>query len=257
VLRRQIAILGLAAALTACSPIPSPTASSPASPRPTLRSSISPSAAPSIAVAKDPAANYATGWEGGVSLPGGYRSAILDGDTMWVVTQPRTNESLVLTKVSTVDHQMSTTVLESNLSWWAGVAGLALDGMGNLWVGYGDMVVQVDTATGVTHRWPLPILNATHTNHPGGGPVVGAIWDAADGSLLYVRNVDHRLYRLDPRDGKVTTALDFGLWTTDLSNLTSDDDGNVAVNGTAALGTYTPAAVRIESRNVKLIPRGR
>lgn len=250
---RRFVITLVVAAVAACTTAPSPSADRSADGSQVATSSPS-SAATASAFAHPVASVVATGWEGGAYLPSGYRSAILDGETIWIVTQPSQNQSLVLTKVSTIDYQMSATVLETNLSWWAGVAGLALDGLGSLWVAYGDMVVQVDIATGAMRRWPLPVLNATHTNHPGGGPVVGAVWDSASGTLLYARNVDHRLYRLDPRNGKVTTALDIGVWTTNLSTMTSDDDGNVAVNGSAKVGTYDPAAVRITSGNVKLIP---
>ena len=194
-------------------------------------------------------------WASGVALPAGQRWAVSDGETGWVVTQVFQNNSLLLTRFSLADGTFTTIVLEKDLGRFSG-AGLSADGAGHLWIAYSDAAVRVDETTGAIDRWPLTEISGGElgSDNPSAGNAQAAAWDAKDHSLLFVRNFDHWLYRLNPSDGVVSRVVDMELIASTVSSLAVSDDGTLGVTGSASSAVYTPVAARIVSGKPEVVP---
>jgi len=107
--------------------------------------------------------------------------------------------------------------------------------------------MRVDEPGGAIQKWTLPDPppDATPSDEfPDAGTAEAAAWDAMAGSLVFVRNADHRLYRFDPTTGDVSVVSSVPIVTSYISRLTVGPDGSTAVTGSQLEAkVFTPAAV--------------
>jgi hypothetical protein len=189
-------------------------------------------------------------WPGGVMLPAGQRDAALtSGNSGWVVSRLLGSGDLVLTTVSLADGATSTSTLEKSAPGGFTGGGLAADESGHLWITYGPEVIRVDEPGGAIRKWTLPDPPpdaAPSDQQPDAGTAEAAAWDALTGTLVFVRNGDHRLYRFDPATGNVSVLLSVPLVTSDISRLTVGPDGSMTVTGSQIdAKVFTPTAVLV------------
>lgn len=190
-------------------------------------------------------------WSGGLTILGGDRYAVAANGIGWILTHPTDNHVLALTKLSLIGGRVDTVVLDRNLQQISLIEGVADDGTGHLWLTYGTEIIRIDEVGGAFARWAIPPLppEVSADQDPSAGLVYADAWDARDHSLLFVRNLDHRLYRFDPATASFATEALLPILTSDLSRISIAADGETGING-QRLGAkvFTPTAVILSAR---------
>jgi hypothetical protein len=196
---------------------------------------VSTSPAPTGEISPSAEASPSTGTDGSV-LPAGSRDVLAEGGTGWIASQPASDRSLTLTKMSLASGEVgSTSVIVSDVHQWDGT-GLASDGKGNLWVGYGSHVVRVDEATRAVSAWDVALPEGDTFPDPSdlapaSGLITTAAWDPGSCQLLFLRSGSERLYAFDPETGHASVRADLGFSTTRDSTLVVASNGDVGVSG--------------------------
>lgn len=197
--------------------------------------SSAPSTAPSDSVTLLAGAHYVTSADG----------------VGWILSKPSENGILALTRLSLTNGEAETRVIDTHGEYIPQTPILSADQDGHLWFTYYTsaraQILEIDEETGVTRQWdpPLPLAGASPTDEqPGAGGLVGNAWDPSSDTLLFLRNVDHRLYQFDPTNESFSTVADLPITTHTLSRVSVGTDGTIAINGgQAGATTFSPTAV--------------
>ncbi len=201
--------------------------------------------APTPAPSANPLAD-GVAWPPGIGLAAGQRTVLRVGSSAFVATQPFEDSSLSLTMLSTTDGEiLDSTLITHDVGPYTGV-GLASDGTGSLWIAYGTKIAQLDLSTMALAMWDLPAPPSDvmpSAERPNAGSVVAAAWDEKLGSLVFLRNYDHRLYGWDLRTKTAEPVADLPIVTGPTSGLSVTNDGKVIATGSLiAAHTFTPTA---------------
>ncbi len=215
---------------------------SPGAPVLGVLSSSSPAAEPSaVGPVASAAASQAPSalWPGGTAILGGDRYATSDAGVAWIVSKPTNNNELALTQLGLANGASTTRVISSDTPFVSGAEGLAADQAGDLWLSYGDRILEINEGSGTIKPWPLPAPASDalpSAEDPTAGTVYTDAWDGKANSLLLVRDGDHRIYSFDLVDGDVSTLSDMAGQTNPASHLVVGSGGSNAVTGTQEFG---------------------
>jgi hypothetical protein len=165
----------------------------------------------------------------------------------WILSKPSENGILALTKLSLTNGVSSTQVVDDREEFTPNSAILSADDAGHLWFTYYLQIMRIDQETGAIDRWdpPPPLPDASPSDeHPEAGQLMANAWDPTTNTLLFLRNVDHRLYRFDPSSETFSTVADLPIVTHSLSRVSVGVDGTTTINGGLWGATiFSPTAV--------------
>jgi hypothetical protein len=225
---------------------------SPGAPVLGVLSSSSPAAEPSaVGPVASAAASQAPSalWPGGTAILGGDRYATSDAGVAWIVSKPTNNNELALTQLGLANGASTTRVISSDTPFVSGVEGLAADQAGDLWLSYGDRILEINEGSGTIKPWPLPAPASDalpSAEDPTAGTVYTDAWDGKANSLLLVRDGDHRIYSFDPADGDVSTLTNLPVQTSPASQIVVGSGGSIAVTGQEIGASSTTPSVAIQ-----------
>jgi hypothetical protein len=196
-----------------------------------------------------------------VTLLGGAHYVTSRDGIGWILSKPSENGILALTRLDLDSGNTATNVIDDGVEYTPNSPILSADEAGHLWFTYYRQLLRIDQESGAIRRWDppaAPIDAAPSDEHPEAGQLMSNAWDTANGTLLFLRNVDHRLYQFNPATEVFSSVADLPIVTHSFSRVSVDNDGRrFAING-GLLGatTFSPTAAILgeDASTLQVIP---